>query len=127
MEKFLEFLKKNEELEVKKGTSEPEIKGEPFKEEDGFVSIHTYDMLAQAYDAKCEECKAIGKEYKYLNKEFNEEIKKYSHERNELLNKVNLLEKENRKLTAELSKYRYFIECQKNEIEKLENHGLEKH
>lgn len=83
------------------------------------VSMENYDMLAQAYDAKCDECKAIGKEYKYLSKEFNEEIKKYSHERNELLNKVNLLEKENRKLTAELSKYRYFIECQKNEIEKL--------
>lgn len=29
------------------------------------------------------------------------------------------LKAENRKLTAELSKYRYFIECQKNEIEKL--------
>ena len=107
------------ELEAKKGTSGP-IKGEPSKEEeDGFVSIHAYDMLAQAYDAKCDECKAIGKEYKYLSKEFNEETKKYSHERNELLNKVNLLEKENRELTAELSKYRYFIECQKNEIEKL--------
>ena len=30
-----------------------------------------------------------------------------------------ILKAENRKLTAELSKYRYFIECQKNEIEKL--------
>ncbi len=29
------------------------------------------------------------------------------------------LKNENRKLTEELSKYRYFIECQKNEIEKL--------
>lgn len=26
---------------------------------------------------------------------------------------------ENRKLTEQLSRYRYFIECQKNEIEKL--------
>lgn len=86
---------------------------------DKHVSMESYDMLAQAYDAKCEECKAMGKEFKYLSKEFNEETKKYSHERNELLNKVNLLEKENRKLTAELSKYRYFVECQKNEIEKL--------
>lgn len=51
------------------------------------VSMESYDMLAKAYDAKCDECKK--------------------------------LKAENRKLTAELSKYRYFIECQKNEIEKL--------
>lgn len=29
------------------------------------------------------------------------------------------LKAENRKLTAEVSKYRYFIECQRNEMDKL--------
>lgn len=103
---------KKELLRKKLNPCAPKTPSEP-------VSMESYDMLAKAYDAKCDECKAIGKEYKHLNKEFNEETKKYYHERNELLNKVNLLEKENRKLTSELSKYRYFIECQKNEIEKL--------
>lgn len=74
------------ELEAKKGTSGP-IKGEPSKEEEGFVSIHAFDMMSQAYDAKFDECEK--------------------------------LKAENKKLIAELSKYRYFIECQKNEIEKL--------
>ena len=35
------------------------------------------------------------------------------------------LKKANRKLNEELSKYRYFVECQKNEIEKLDY--VEKH
>lgn len=103
---------KKELIRKKPDPCAPKTPGEP-------VSMESYDMLAKAYDAKCDECKVLEKECKHLSKEFNEETKKYSHERNELLNKVNLLEKENRKLTAELSKYRYFIECQKNEIEKL--------
>lgn len=64
---------------------EKELKKE--EEEDGFVSIHSFDMLSQSYAEKCEECEA--------------------------------LKTENKKLIAELNKYRYFIECQKNEIEKL--------
>lgn len=87
MEKILEFFREKEELEAKKGTSEPKIKGEPSKEEDGFVSIHAFEMMSNAYDAKFDECEK--------------------------------LKAKNRELTVELSKYRYFIECQRNEIEKL--------
>lgn len=64
-------------------------KGKQFTgQEDGeYVSIHSFDMLSQSYDAKFAECE--------------------------------MLKAENRKLTAEVSKYRYFIECQRNEMDKL--------
>lgn len=71
---------KKELLRKKLNPCAPKTPSEP-------VSMESYDMLAKAYDAKCDECKK--------------------------------LKAENRKLTSELSKYRYFIECQKNEIEKL--------
>ena len=69
-----EVIKKMSEKKSEPAASEP-------------VSMESFDMLSQAYDAKCDECER--------------------------------LKSENRKLTEELSKYRYFIECQKNEIEKL--------
>ncbi|MCM1031599.1 MAG: hypothetical protein NC410_09205 [Oscillibacter sp.] len=72
---------------ISKGLDEKKESKSAEQDPDGFVSIHAYDMLAQAYDAKWDEC--------------------------------NKLKAENRKLTEQLSKYRYFIECQKNEIEKL--------
>lgn len=73
--------------EMKKSLLEKELNPCAHKSQNEPVSMESYDMLAQAYDAKCDECKK--------------------------------LKAENRKLTSELSKYRYFIECQKNEIEKL--------
>lgn len=75
-----EYLKVAEELENTINESE---KGK----DDGFVSIHSFDMLNEAYQEKFAECEKL---------------------------KV-----QNQKLNIELSKYRYFIECQKNEIEKL--------
>lgn len=64
------------------------------QESDEVVSIHQFNMLSQAYDAKFNECEKL----KAQNQE---------------------LEKSNIKLMEEVNKYRYFIECQKNEIEKL--------
>ena len=64
------------------------------QESDEVVSIHQFNMLSQAYDAKFNECEKLEAQ--------NQE-----------------LEKSNIKLMEEVNKYRYFIECQKNEIEKL--------
>ena len=64
------------------------------QESDEVVSIHQFNMLSQAYDAKFDECEKL--------KAQNQELKK-----------------SNIKLMEEVNKYRYFIECQKNEIEKL--------
>lgn len=64
------------------------------KESDEFVSIHQFEMLSQAYDDKFNECEKL----KVRNQE---------------------LEKSNIKLIETVNKYRYFIECQRNEIDKL--------
>ena len=64
------------------------------KESDEVVSIHQFDMLSRSYDAKFDECEKL----KARNQE---------------------LEKSNIKLMETVNKYRYFIECQRNEIDKL--------
>ena len=64
------------------------------QESDKVVSIHQFNMLSRSYDAKFDECEKL--------KAQNQELKK-----------------SNIKLMEEVNKYRYFIECQKNEIEKL--------
>jgi len=61
---------------------------------DEVVSIHQFDMLSRSYDAKFDECEKL----KARNQE---------------------LEKSNIKLMETVNKYRYFIECQRNEIDKL--------
>lgn len=92
---------------------EKELKGKnldpcAYKAQDEPVSIHAYDMLAQAYDAKFEECEKL-----------KAENKKYSQAFIAMCDEWGKLKDENRKLTEQLSRHRYFIECQKNEIEKL--------
>ena len=64
------------------------------QESDKVVSIHQFDMLSRSYDAKFDECEKL----KARNQE---------------------LEKSNIKLMETVNKYRYFIECQRNEIDKL--------
>lgn len=64
------------------------------KESDEVVSIHQFDMLSRSYDAKFDECEKLKAE--------NQELKKA-----------------NIKLMEAVNKYRYFIECQRNEIDKL--------
>lgn len=64
------------------------------QESDEVVSIHQFDMLSRSYDAKFDECEKL----KARNQE---------------------LEKSNVKLMETVNKYRYFIECQRNEIDKL--------
>lgn len=64
------------------------------EESDEVVSIHQFDMLSRSYDAKFDECEKL----KARNQE---------------------LEKSNIKLMETVNKYRYFIECQRNEIDKL--------
>ncbi len=106
-----EEMKKNSQKPKGIASTMSEGKVKPIE----WVSMESYDMIAQAYFEKCEECKAFQKKYDTLYKEFKEEIRKYS----PILDERNALKKENRELTEELSRYRYFIECQKNEIEKL--------
>ena len=64
------------------------------QESDEVVSIHQFNMLSQAYDANFDECEKLKAE--------NQELKKA-----------------NIKLMEAVNKYRYFIECQRNEIDKL--------
>lgn len=64
------------------------------EESNEVVSIHQFDMLSRSYDAKFDECEKL----KARNQE---------------------LEKSNIKLMETVNKYRYFIECQRNEIDKL--------
>ena len=64
------------------------------QESDEVVSIHQFDMLSRSYDAKFDECEKL----KARNQE---------------------LEKSNIKLMETVNKYQYFIECQRNEIDKL--------
>lgn len=90
-----------------------------FKTKAESVSMEEFDMLAQAYKGKCDECEELKKEINELNKGMNNEEENHFQAYKKLSAKCNELENANRELTEELSKYRYFIECQKNEIEKL--------
>lgn len=85
------------EFETKKEPAGPdtaECKSSDIKESEGVVSIHQFDMLSRSYDEKFNECELLKAE--------NNELKKA-----------------NIKLMETVNKYRYFIECQRNEIEKL--------
>lgn len=112
------------ELEEKKGTSEPEKESEKIKEDGEYVSMHTYDMLERAYDAKCDECDSLRNKTYELQREKNESEARMIFRYKECSEKRDWLQEQNKKLLEDLNE----VAKQIKEInQKLSNHGLEKH
>lgn len=121
------------EFETKKEPAGPdttECKSSDIKEDGEFVTIHAYDMISRAYDAKCDECKSLKHKIAELQQEINEKEADFIFMNKALHEQCNYLKEQNKQLLDDLNDVAKQIEQIETKIKirlKLNNYGMEKH